>query len=97
MEPKEISSRLIPRPLVVFTRLLEILVTTLISYFHHLLVSNRPIYWYSGHIEFIKSEEYYGMPRVHLLSIYERFLDKKAIIIASKHGTMTFLSITIIF
>ena len=29
MEPKEISSRLIPRPLVVFTRLLEILVTTL--------------------------------------------------------------------
>ena len=29
MEPKEISSRLIPRPLVVFTRLLEILATTL--------------------------------------------------------------------
>ena len=32
MEPKEISSRLIPRPLVVFTRLLEILVTTLYMY-----------------------------------------------------------------
>ena len=68
-----------------------------ISYFHHLLVSNRPFYRYSGHIEFIKSEEYYGMPRVHSLSSYKRFLDKKAIIIASKHGTMTFFSITIIF
>ena len=68
-----------------------------ISHFHHLLVSNRPFYRYSGHIEFIKSEEYYGMPRVHSVSIYERFLDKKAIIIASKHGTMTFLSITIIY
>ena len=32
------------------------------------------------------------MPRVHLLSIYERFLDKKAIITASKHRTMTFFS-----
>ena len=64
---------------------------------------NRPFYQYCSHIEFIRFKEYYGMPRGHSLSIYERFpgkkrtsmyisRKKKAIIITSKHGTTTFFS-----
>ena len=37
-------------------------------------MSNRPFYRYSGHIEFIRFKEYYGMPRRHSLSIYAGFL-----------------------
>ena len=35
------------------------------------------LYRYRGHIEFIRFEEYYGMPRGHSLSIYVRFSGKK--------------------
>ena len=35
------------------------------------------LYIYSGHIEFIRFKEYYGMPRGHSLSVYMRFLRKK--------------------
>ena len=42
MEPKEISSRLIPRLLVVFTRQLEILVTTLRGDVHLRLYNGDP-------------------------------------------------------
>ena len=34
---------------------------------------NRPFYQYCSHMEFIRFKEYYGMPRGHLLSIYEGF------------------------
>ena len=34
-------------------------------------------YWYGGHTEFIKLMEYYGMPRVHSLSIFAHFLGEK--------------------
>ena len=39
--------------------------------------SNRPFYRHGGHIEIIRVKEYYGMPRVHSLSIYARFSGKK--------------------
>ena len=38
---------------------------------------NRPLYRYGGHIELIRFEEYYGMPKGHSLSIYARFSGKK--------------------
>ena len=46
---------------------------------HYVRHDNRPFYRYSGHIEFIRFKEYYGMPRGHehdpiySLSIYARF------------------------
>ena len=43
----------------------------------HQAISNGPFYRYSGHIEFIRFKEYYGMPKGHSLSIYARFLGKK--------------------
>ena len=58
-------------------------------------------YRYSGHIEFTRFEEYYGMPRGHSLSIYVRFsgeelhcifFGKKVIITTSKHGTTIFFA-----
>ena len=41
------------------------------------ILANRPFYRSSGHIEFIRFKEYYGMPREHPLSIYARFSGKK--------------------
>ena len=54
------------------------LVTFLVA-LHYVRYYNRPFYRYSGHIEFIRLKEYYGMPSGHehdpiySLSIYARF------------------------
>ena len=40
-------------------------------------IYNRPFHRYSGHLEFIRSKKYYGMPSGHSLSIYVRFSAKK--------------------
>ena len=59
-------------------------------------IFNRPFYWYGGHIEFLRFEEYYGMPRGHSLrELHRVFLGKKEIIITSKRGTTIFFPITI--
>ena len=64
---------------------------------------NRPFYRYGSHIEFIRFKEYYRncpggtcsvftsafQPKRELQSI---FLEKKAIVITSKDGTMIFFS-----
>ena len=44
---------------------------------HYVRHDNRPFYRYSGHIEFIRFKECYGMPRGHSLSIYSPFSGKE--------------------
>ena len=64
--------------------------------------TNRPFYRYGSHFEFMRFKEYYGMPRgtravfTHAFCAKRElqciFLEKKAIIIASNHGTTIFFS-----
>ena len=66
---------------------------------------NRPLYRYRGHIELIRFEEYYGMPKGHSLSIYAHFSSKKrtSLYISREKGDhfytngTTFFPITIFF
>ena len=70
-------------------------------------IFNDIFYRYGGHIELIRFNEYYGIPRDHKLDPFSRlvlvfmllhciFLGKKAIIITSNHGTTMFFPITIL-
>ena len=71
-------------------------------------VFNGPLYRYGGHIELIRFNEYYGIPRGHehdpvsrlvlvfVMVFHCLFLGKKAIIITSKHGATIFFPITIL-